>query len=295
MIEHIRIESLSNGESIEIGMDGYQEYWLESVDWGQAKGNHNTYAMFNQVGDIITSTGILSRPLSITGWVIDDATPLRTRCNFLNRFLSPAADYRLKFEKYQIGFRPDTSVIYGRDHTVNNVKMRQFLIQGICPQPLFSEIESQAVPFDFSTKRFRFPTDFGQAASVIFALTEKVYNTQIYNPGGFATGVTIEFKFVGNVTNPKVRDLKTNKLIGVDRSFVSGDRLTIVTTSGKKSMTVKHADDSVENLIKYRNVHTSWLQLAPGSNTWALECSNLDERANMQVQVRFQSLHLEVE
>lgn len=295
MIEHITIESLTDGERMEIGMDGYQDYWLESVNWGQVNGSHHTYAQCNQVGESIASTSIFARPLSVTGWVIDDDTPLRTRCDRLNRFLSPSTDYLLKFEAYQIGFRPDSSVVYGRDHTVNNVKMRQFLIQATCPQPFFAETASRMVPFDFSTKRFRFPTDFGQASPVIFALTEKVYNTQIYNPGGFAVGVTIEFKFVGNVTNPKVRDLKTNRLIGVDHAFVSGDRLTIVTIPGRKSMTVKHTDESTENLIRYRNIQTSWLQLAAGANIWAIECSDLEERANMQVEVWFQPLYLEVE
>lgn len=295
MIEHITMESLSSGERIEIGMDGYQEYWLERVDWGQATGSHNTYSLFNQVGESIVSTSLPPRSLSVTGWVVDDSTPLRTRCSFLNRFISPMSDYLLKFEKYQIGFRPDASVIYGREYTVNNIKMRQFLIQATCPQPVFSETIEQRVPFDFSTKRFRFPTDFGQTAPILFALTEKVYNTKIHNPGGFSVGVTIDIAFIGNVTNPGVRDLRTNKFIGVDKSFVSGDRITIVTIPGKKSMTVKHQDDSVENLIKYRNVQTSWLQLAPGNNTWALECSNLEERANMQVHVLFHPVHLEVE
>ena len=43
MIEHITMESLSSGERIEIGMDGYQEYWLERVDWGQATGSHDAF------------------------------------------------------------------------------------------------------------------------------------------------------------------------------------------------------------------------------------------------------------
>ncbi len=235
MIEHIAIESLSNGERIEIGMDGHQEYWLERVDWGQVAGSHNTYSLFNQVGESIVSTSMSPRPLSVMGWVVDDSTPLRTRCSFLNRFISPASDYLLKFEKYQIGFRPDASVIYGREHTVNNIKMRQFLIQATCPQPLFSETIEQMVPFDFSTKRFRFPTEFGQTEPILFALTEKVYNTKIHNPGGFSVGVTIDIAFIGNVTNPGVRDLRTNKFIGVDKSFVSDGGEGIVGFAGSQS------------------------------------------------------------
>lgn len=295
MIESVIIEELSTGESIEIGMDGNQEYWLEVADWGQAEGSHISYSMANQQGETIVSTTLQSRVLSITGWVIEDSTPLRTRCNFLNQFISPSKDYLLKFETYQIQFRPDTSIVYGREHTVNNVKMRQFLIQATCPQPFFSSIEETTVLFDFSTKQFRFPTDFGQASPIIFATTEQVYNTRITNPGGYSTGVTIQIDFVGNVTNPKIRDLKTNQVIGVNKSFVNGDRLTIVTVPGKKSMTVRYANQTTENVIKYRDVQTSWLQLAPGGNIWGIECSELTQRANMDVQVMFTPLYLEVE
>ena len=295
MIESIVVESISDGTTLPMGMDGAQEYWLTEVDWGQAEGSHITYSMANQQGETIVSTSLLSRPLSITGWVIEDSTPLRTKCNFLNQFISPSKDYLLKYESYQIQFRPDTSVKYGREHTVNNVKMRQFLIQGTCPQPFFSSIVPITTLFDFSTKRFRFPTTFGQREPLIFATTDKVYNTRIFNPGGYSSGVIIQIDFIGNVTNPRIRDLQTNQLIGVDLSFVNGDRLTMVTIPGQKSMAARYSDQRVENVIKNRNVQTTWLQLSPGNNTWALECDDLSQRVNMDVQVMFTPLYLEVE
>lgn len=150
-------------------------------------------------------------------------------------------------------------------------------------------------PFDFSAKQFRFPTGFGQANPVVFATTDKLFNTRIHNPGGFATGVTIRIDFIGDVVNPRIKDLQTNQLIGVNRAFANGDQLTMVTVPGHKSMTLRHEDQSEENVIKNRHVSTSWLQLAPGSNIWAVECDDLQQRVNMQVRVCFSPLYLEVE
>lgn len=296
MIDEITITSLTGRGSITMRTQDYRGYWLGRVDWGQVESVHQTYSTYNQIGEVITSTSLGSRSLSIPGWVIEDADrSMLRRCEFLNSFISPVEDYILEYHGRQIQFRPDSSVVYSRELTFDNRLLRKFLIQATCAFPLFSNTIDTVAMFDFSTKQFRFPTDFGQSTPIIFATTEKLYNTRITNPGGFSTGVTIQINFVGNVTNPKIRDLQTNNAIGVDKSFVTGDRLTIVTTAGRKSITLRHMDETTENYIKYRSVDTMWLQLAPGTNIWALECSDLDQRANMNVQIMFTPLYLEVE
>lgn len=296
MIDEITITSLSGRGSVTMRTKDYKGYWLGRVDWGQAEGVHQTYSAYNQIGQSITSTSLESRALSIPGWVIEDADgSMVRRCEFLNSFISPVEDYILEYHGRKIQFRPDSSVVYSRELETDNALLRKFLIQATCAFPLFSNTADTIVPFDFSTKQFRFPTDFGQATPIIFATTERLYNTRITNPGGFSTGVTIRIDFIGNVTNPKIRDLQTNQAIGVDGSFVSGDRLTIVTTQGNKSMTLRKSDETTQNVIKNRSIDTVWLQLKPGMNIWALECSDLSQRANMTVQVAFTPLYLEVE
>ena len=295
MIESITIISRSGKGNIDIGMDGHQEYWLESVDWGQVEGSHLDYTYYNQVGSSIVSTRLLTRPLSIQGWVIEDTTPLATRCNFLNRYISPTEDYILQYGDYQIPFRPDSSIHYGREHTTNNVKMRHFLIQATCPFPLFTKTVATIVPFDFGSSKFKFPTDFGQSGNFVFATTEKIFNTTIDNPGGFPTGVTIQISFKGTVRNPRIVDLKTSELIGVNQTFVTGDTLTLTTSPGNKTMVLRNSAGKVTNVIRHRNVKTTWLQLQPGSNVWSIDCDDLTQREAMEVTVSFTPLYLEVE
>ena len=296
MIDEIKITSLTGRGSVTMQTQSPAGYWLGRVDWGQAGGAHQAYTAFNRIGEFIASTSLGSRALSIPGWVIEDsAATLKRRCEFLNSFISPVEDYELEYHGRKIRFRPDSSVVYSRDRRSDNRVLRRFLIQATCPFPLFSSVDETVVPFDSSAKLFRFSPDFGQVAPLVFATTERLYNTRINNPGGFATGVTIQITFVGNVTNPKIRDLKTNQAIGVDKSFVAGDRLTICTISGRKAVTVRHEDNSEENYIRHRSIDTVWLQLAPGANIWAIECSELTQRANMRVNILFTPLHLEVE
>ena len=49
------------------------------------------------------------------------------------------------------------------------------------------------------------------------------------------------------------------------------------------------------NLIKNRNVQTSWIQLVPGTNMMAVECDDLNQRGNMDVTIYYTPLYLEVE
>lgn len=295
MIEEITITSLAGRGSVTMRAGDAKGYWLGAVDWEQAAAGHVTCTAYNQAGASIVSTSLHPRSLSITGWVIDGDVSLRSRCAYLNGFLSPTEDYVLQFERYQIGFRPDASVAYSRERTKNNATLRRFLIQATCPNPFFTETEQTIVRFDTGLKRWRFPTDFGQAEPLMFAVTEQMYNLRVTNPGGFAAGVTITIDFIGNVANPKVRDLKTGRYVGVNHTFAAGDTLTVTTVPGRKAIAVRHADETEENLIRRRDVGMSWLQLEPGANIWAIECGDPLRRPNMQMQIAFTPLHLEVE
>ena len=127
----------------------YWSYWLGPVDWGQVEGQHQTYSYYNQVGESIVSTTVGTRPLSITGWVMDSGTgDLQSRCDYLNAFISPVEDYALEYKGKKIQFRPDTSVVYSPEYKKNNEMVRRFLIQGTCPYPLFTDQEDTAVSFD---------------------------------------------------------------------------------------------------------------------------------------------------
>lgn len=297
MIEEVKITSNSGRGSLFLKKGEYWSYWLGPVNWGQVQGQHQTYKYYNQVGESIVSTTVRSRPLSITGWVVDaGSNTLQERCDFLNVFISPVEDYVLEYKGKKIGFRPDTSVAYSPEYMKNNEKVRRFLIQGTCPFPLFSDLKDTAVLFDQRKKLFRFPTDFGRTAPLVFAVVGRAYGVEVNNTGGFSTGVIIRVRFSGEVQNPRIKNLTTDKMIGVTRTFQRGEQMEISTVPGSKYMKLwREGAAEPENLIKYRDYRTSWIQLLPGTNRIALDCDDLDQRASMDVTLYFTPLYLEVE
>lgn len=297
MIDEIKITSLAGRGSLYMRKRDYWSYWLGPVDWGQVQGQHQTYRYYNQVGSSIVSTTLDSRPLSITGWVVDtEGGTLQDRCDFLNAFISPVEDYYLEYKNRKIQFRPDCSVIYSPEYKKNNEKVRRFLIQATCPYPLFSALEDSAATFDSIIKLFRFPTDFGRQNPLVFAVTGRSYRTEIRNTGGFSTGMIIRTKFSGTVANPRFKNLTTDKMIGVRRTFQRGEQLEISTVPGNSRMTLWTEAGEQENLIKYRDFRSSFdMTLQPGENQIAVDCDDLEQRPSMEVTVYFTPLFLEVE
>lgn len=295
MITEIKITSLSGRGTLFLKNREYFGYWLGPVDWGQVSGQHQTYSYLNQIGESIVSTTVGTRPLSITGWVVDGGGQIQDRCDYLNAFISPVEDYELEYKGKKIQFRPDISVAYSPEYMKNNEKVRRFLIQGTCPYPLFKDSADTVVPFDQTGKMFRFPTDWGQTEPLVFAVVGKAYSVSVTNKGGFSAGFVVRVKFSGTVQNPRIWNMTAGKFIGVNRTFASGEQLEISTTPGSKHVTLWSPDGTQTDLIKYRDYQTSWIQLQPGANLIAVDCADLDQRANMDVTLYYTPLYLEVE
>lgn len=295
MIDEITITSLSGRGSLFLKSKEYFGYWLGPVDWGQVQGQHQTYSYYNQVGESIVSTTVGTRPLSITGWVVDGVGQIQERCDRLNAFISPVEDYYLEYKGKKIQFRPDISVAYSPEYSKNNEKVRRFLIQGTCPYPLFTDQEDTEVLFDQTVKMFRFPTDWGQETPLVFAVVGNAYNTTVENRGGFSAGFIVRVRFSGEVKDPKIWNMTTGKFVGVTRTFARGEQLEISTVPGSKHITLWTEAGEKVDLIKNRDYRTSWIQLQPGANTIAIDCADLNQRSSMEVKLYYTPLYLEVE
>lgn len=297
MIDEITLTNNTTGKSIIIGKDGWQDFWLEEIDWGQIEASHSTYSAYNIPGDTVVASRILTRPVTITGWIITDVTKtLEERAEILNRFISPEHNYSIGYGKYRLSFKPDNSIIYGRgNHSVNNTLMRKFQISGTSHKPFFEEDTATKALFEETNGLFTFPTDFGYEEPIVFGVFSQVGSKLINNTGSCSIGVSIHIEFTGSVTNPKIQDLTTLEYVQVNTDFDNGDILEINTENGNKSILVAHANGVTENYLRYRDPNMTWLRLAPGYNDWNVSAQEQDMVSNMNVSVVYTPQHLEVE
>lgn len=294
MIQEITITSARG--SVSMKTRDFTGYWLGPVDWSQVSGSHQTYSSPNQVGEMISSTKVGPRSLSITGWVVDAGTgDLRQRCDFLDAYISPVEDYTLEYEGKKITFRPDRSIVYSDEYKKNNRKVREFLIQGICGYPLFTDQSDTAVGFDSTGKMFRFPNNFGREAPAVFGTKNTTYTLEVNNPGGFQTWITAKFTFSGTVEDPLIRNLTSGESLGVRRTFTRGEVLELSTKPAHQYIRLYTPEGEQKNILKYWDINTDWIQLNPGRNMLALGCKDLEQRAAMSVTVLYTPLYLEVQ
>ncbi len=87
----------------------------------------------------------------------------------------------------------------------------------------------------------------------------------ILNNGDVATGMDIVINFIGDVKNPVIQNTITDEFFRLNNTFVSGDKVTINTHSGEKSVILTHAGLDF-NIINAVDDASSWLQLQHGNN-----------------------------
>lgn len=114
----------------------------------------------------------------------------------------------------------------------------------------------------------------------------------IYNFGDVSVGIEIEIIAYETVTNPIIYDMENN-FFGVGFgdgqkkvTMQSGDIITI--TTGKGNKTVKLNGNSLFGKIK---ANSTWLQLAPGENTFSIDSDEHNER-NMKFHISYRQRYV---
>lgn len=154
---------------------------------------------------------------------------------------------------------------YVEDMTIGIFEMKQVVqISIICPNPYFAGLDT--VMQDFSSIRglFEFPFDIEEAGEPFgeIVVDEEV---DILNLGDIATGMVVEFRAVGNVTDPTIYNTGTNKFIKLGITMQDGDVVQINTNKGQKGV-MEVTGGSVINILNTLDPASDWLQLETGDN-----------------------------
>ena len=78
MVEDIILQNITTSDEIEMSMTATPDYVLENDDWGAIESTHHSYKYINQNGVYVTSTGIRTRMVTITGCSMADDDPIMT-------------------------------------------------------------------------------------------------------------------------------------------------------------------------------------------------------------------------
>ena len=147
----------------------------------------------------------------------------------------------------------------------------------ICPNPYFKSTTETVNSGSAVTAAFEFPTEFN---GVEFSTETANTTVTIPNNGDISAGMDISINFTGNVSTPVIRNALTGEYFRLNRDFVAGDKVTINTRNGEKSVILTHFGVDF-NIINSLDAAASWLQLRRGNNMLYFGANSGTE--NMQI------------
>ena len=143
----------------------------------------------------------------------------------------------------------------------------------LCPKSYFSAADESTTDMSAVVGLFEFPfeSEIGEGFEFSELLLEQEKN--IYNSGEVTTGMIIEFRAHGNVSNPTFYNVTTTENIKVNISLQDGDVLTINTNKGEKSISLLRSG-VVSNKLNNLDMASEWLQLESGDNIFLYTASS---------------------
>lgn len=297
MVENIVLRRAKNQEELVLDMVSTPDYILGSVDWGSVKGTHHSYKYVNQVGISVTNTSLETRDVSIEGWVVArDENHMTNLKGKLNGFVNPQEAIELFYSKYKISFVPNESVRYSVNMAENNEVMCKFKIEGICPNPLFSDDIESKLTFVTTEPQFHFPLILSRdlpEQGVVFGKRTESLIINLENSGSVSVGMRVVFKAKGTVKNPSLINVNTQERFTIIKALVANEEVEVNTNIGEKRIRGKIGNDSHVNYFMYKDIDSPWLQLEVGDNLFRYDAEEGID--NLDVFVYFQNKYLEVQ
>lgn len=264
MFEQIIIEE-TKGFSRQILNKTDTSIILDTVDFGQIKGEQISVKYVNQIGETVVNTNLNTRDTTITGWVTGlSDEEFKANKSILNRMITPSIPLNIYAGDYVIQMYPDSTVKYAISEEENNEVMCKFQITGYCPDPLFKNVNKNNIVISGVKPTFMFPLIL-KPNGIQMGTLPNGYLFNVTNAGEIETGFELEIIAKGTVSNPAIVNVYTSEVLKINKTLVVGEKIIINTNRGSRKIT-GYLGEEVLNYAKYRDRGSSWIQLALGIN-----------------------------
>lgn len=246
-----------------------------------------------QDGDTYLGYRIESRDIDIVGHIKErDKNAAQSLRRTLNRILNPQYEATLTYEfgdfKRVIGCKIDDAPIFKRKPI-----FEQFTIQLSCLNPFWREEAETREDIATWIGGFEFPVPDGLEITdgwqIGYRQPSLIVN--VYNSGDVKSGIRIEFRALGALSNPQLLNVDTQEFIKLNIDLEAGDVLTVSTGYGEKAVKLRRGGAELD-AFRYLDVDSSYLQLAVGDNLFRYSAEENAE--NLEVSIYHNNLYLGV-
>ena len=126
----------------------------------------------------------------------------------------------------------------------------------------------------------------------MFGYRQPSLTVAIANKSAVAVGMRIEFKANATLLSPSLINVVTQEYFKINKEMQAGERIVVDTTIGEKKVQGIVGGEAL-NYFKYRDLQSTWLQLAVGDNIFRYDADS--DIGNLEVYVYFRNKYLEVQ
>lgn len=154
----------------------------------------------------------------------------------------------------------------------------------ICPDPYFYDVDDFGKNIASKVAQYGFPFIWQVDRGLISDYKVFTDQTLILNRGDVETGLIVDFKCTGAVTNPKIELVNTGQFMRILRTMAAGDTVRFETNTARKNIYVNGA--------KYTNFDpaSTFFSLAEGQNI--LKYGSDTGYTSLDVYVRYRAKYL---
>lgn len=185
----------------------------------------------------------------------------------------------------EIPVTPEGTVDFPTGEENYNGKFQRVLVDLLCPDPYWLDIEATTQPMANVLGGLKFPLSFSGRSLQYSSRGTRVY---VQNSGDVNSPVQITFK--GEALNPIIHNRTTGEFIKVNRHLSATDKLLISTAFGKKKVEIEDVDGNRTNVMNWLDFRSTFFNLLVGQNE--LEYGSDSDIALSTVEVRWRNRYL---
>lgn len=273
----------------EIVFDGIN-YVLNEKDLGKADINLAAFQGYNQIGVKITGRVINSRNVSIVGYILaDNEAEMLNKKRNLQNMVSPFEDFFIVIDNYKIRVAASSTIEYAVSYIENNKHLTKFLINGVCANPCFTELEAKTIPLSAWLGNFHFPFIMTVDNPIVLGYKKIDKIKMIENKGTVETGMIIRIKATAaNIQNPYIKNMFTEEKILLHCNMEKEETIEINTNYGEKSIVKNGETDYFYTL----DLDSDFLQLHLGENYISFGADTNEK--DLEIEIEYSPQFLEV-
>lgn len=256
----------SNNESIEF--TDHSNFLIQGVDGLSGVSTRRvSYTGFMQDGEHYQGSTLGVRQIVLSfALLADNAEELLKARNRVNKLFNPKLGngeftYEFGSVKRKIVCVADSLPTMGGLTNGDYCKGEVILL---AHDPYFTDTTETRVNVATWRNLLRFPISFTKEKQA-FGYKEPSLIVNLKNNGDVECGMKIEFVAKGAVKNPSLINVNTQEYIKLNHTMVAGEKIVITTSYGSKKV-ISEVNNSINNVMNYLDIDSTFLQLDTGDN-----------------------------